>query len=1533
MQFFYAFLATTLAAFAVDESPSKPRLLQAFEGDGFGDWQAEGQAFGLGPAVDGPASLKGKIQGYARESFASSAHGGPKSTGSLISPEITIDRPYLSLLIGGAKEEVAFEILREGEIVLRETGQGDSLLRPRTLDVGNLAGEKVTLRLRDDSAEGFLLVDHIQLHTNPNAAFPAATREGKPFEPGLKSSPTLPGLTLPAGIQATIHSDQNSHGVVSPTALSIAENGDLYVTETHRFRFGIEDNRDRLFWVLDDIASQTTDDRRELHEKWKDRVPIEKLTAKSERIRLLIDHDGDGRADESKVFAEGFDDLLDGTAAGILAFEGTVYFACIPHIWALSDDDGDGVADERTSLQEGFGVRVSLSGHDLNGFTLGPDGRIYGSVGDRGLNLTTKEGLQYILPQQGAAFRFDPDGSNFEIFHLGLRNPKEIAFNEVGDAFSVDNNADMGDKARLVYLVDGGDSGWRTDHQVMHTFHRQIGLEKRPPNVWMGERWWDTENDEQPAWLLPPISHLTNGPSGLTYQPGTALGGEHEGRFFICDYKGGPAASGIWSFGTETDGAGYRITEPRKFLWGLGATDIEFGYDGRAYITDFVTGWSSSNKGRVISLETSSPHEKAEEVAQLMDEGFQERDDDELAELIGHEDFRIRLRAQYELARRPTGLGIFATLLAPQENGADASLLPSLDDQVVGVPLSQNLLPGDNEALTYPRLHALWGLWMISRLERDERAASLLVASLKDPSAELRAQAARALGEAPLTDGSSLLEALADPSARVRFHAALALGRQRIPQAFEPLLGLAIKAGKANDRYLLHAAVVGLSGCSNPTELTSLSSHALPSARMAALLALRRLGDPGVANFLFDLDPRIQAEAIRSIHDGPIEAARPALAAVADQVLQGGKNKLPSLVFRRLIHSLFRLGTAENAKRLMTVALDENVALPIRREALRLLEQWTSPHPVDQSLGRYAPLRPRPKSEIEPLIARDLAPLLAGESRLTSEAIALVTSYGILPESLSTRQVIDLVKNKKLGEQARKLGLDLLLQQQPDGLPALVQSLFEDTSQPAGLRLAALEHLAQSSPAEALPALKEGLKSDQLTLRRGAISLLAGSPSPQAAEWLIDRLELFTRGDGDPRILLELLTSAQARDEPAVQIALENYQLSLPPNDPLAPFYPALAGGDPAHGKSLFETHPAAQCARCHAVDPKADAANMAGPHLAGIGQQSHRYLLEALIRPSDTIASGFAPLTIKLTNDEILSGTLLERTADHVDLLVEGEALRIKTQDIANTSDPTSPMPPMGPLLASSEIRDLVAYLNTLKVEPAIKKPLAQDPKPYHPFPAPEKEEMAEETTTPAPAEADAANAAGGIPEGIDSDFWEVGKTAYATCTACHQANGAGVPGAFPPLAGSEWVTGPVENLIRMQLRGLQGEIEVKGETYNNIMPPMAYQTDEQIAAVLTYVRNSFGNSASPVSPDEVAALRDEAGQPMLTVADLKDPAEAEPEPAAKQGPTELKSAIGPDVKMPKGESDFEFPMPLFAIVFLVLIGLTTVKMILGKS
>ena len=126
---------------------------------------------------------------------------------------------------------------------------------------------------------------------------------------------------------------------------------------------------------------------------------------------------------------------------------------------------------------------------------------------------------------------------------------------------------------------------------------------------------------------------------------------------------------------------------------------------------------------------------------------------------------------------------------------------------------------------------------------------------------------------------------------------------------------------------------------------------------------------------------------------------------------------------------------------------------------------------------------------------------------------------------------------------------------------------------------------------------------------------------------------------------------------------------------------------------------------------------------------------------------------------------------------------------------------------------------------------------------------------------DAEAAKAAASAPKELTPEqILAKGKQAYQTCVSCHQTNGLGVPGAFPPLAGSEWVLGKEDRLIRVVLHGLGGPVQVKGATFNGAMPPFGkvpgggYNwNSEKIAQVLSYIRHEWGNNAGFVTKEKV--------------------------------------------------------------------------------
>jgi nitrite reductase (NO-forming) len=94
-------------------------------------------------------------------------------------------------------------------------------------------------------------------------------------------------------------------------------------------------------------------------------------------------------------------------------------------------------------------------------------------------------------------------------------------------------------------------------------------------------------------------------------------------------------------------------------------------------------------------------------------------------------------------------------------------------------------------------------------------------------------------------------------------------------------------------------------------------------------------------------------------------------------------------------------------------------------------------------------------------------------------------------------------------------------------------------------------------------------------------------------------------------------------------------------------------------------------------------------------------------------------------------------------------------------------------------------------------------------------------------------------------------------TCSVCHQANGAGLPGVFPPLAKSDYMLADKQRAIEVVLNGLSGPIKVNGLAFNSVMPPMSQLNDDEVANILTYVLNSFGNAGGVVTAAEVAKVR----------------------------------------------------------------------------
>jgi quinoprotein glucose dehydrogenase len=632
-------------------------------------------------------------------------------------------------------------------------------------------------------------------------------------------------------------------------------------------------------------------------------------------------------------------------------------------------------------------------------------------------------------------------------------------------------------------------------------------------------------------------------------------------------------------------------------------------------------------------------------------------------------------------------------------------------------------------------------------------------------------------------------------------------------------------------------------------QLAKLSSDSSPAVRLAATVALRRLKSPQLTKFIKDSDPKVADEAIRAIVDMNLVAERPAVAELLDDV---SKRQWTPFMLRRLIHNSFRLGTPEDAARVLQFAADSKQPQKERKEALRLISLWTEPPPADQLTGHFRPLPKRSADIIRPALATALPGLLKQDGFVLTSALALIGQYHVDIAGLDATTLTSLVKNSKLPATARANALNLLVERKPQSLSNLLASLATDSSEEVAL--AALSHLAKLSPEAAIAPLETAIQSGRVPVIQSAWNILATLPGERVDAIFISNLESLRSANGISAHAIELIDAAKLRRSPAVVTAVAALESALAKNtDPLAKWNPALEGGNAENGAAIFTSHPASECMRCHRAEEGHAAGGETAPNLLGIAGRfkDRRYFLESMVLPSAVIAQGFGAVLIDFKNGASLNGNLLAETPDHIDLDSAGKILRVKRSDIASVTQPVSPMPAMGEVLSPKELRDVIAWLASLKKGGAKPK-------------APAKPEPLDPSTLEIPAKSAAASA-------IDPAFLKIGQQQFIVCAACHGQNGEGTA-AGPPLAGSEWVTGPAENLIRIQLRGLKGPIKVKGVEYNFPagMAPMAYQTDEQVAAVLTYIRTAFGNSAPAVKPADVTALRPEAGKAQLTAEEL---------------------------------------------------------------
>ncbi|MFA6545530.1 MAG: HEAT repeat domain-containing protein [Limisphaerales bacterium] len=1129
-------------------------------------------------------------------------------------------------------------------------------------------------------------------------------------ETDLKKLQLAPGLKLELVAAEPL--------LLNPVAFSMDERGRFFIAETHRYKSSIFDITQHVPWLLDDMSCRTVADREALLHRLFPGTNFTVLTNVSEIVRLVEDTDGDGRADKSTVLADGFNGATAGTAAGILARKGEAWFTCIPDLWKVSGlgFGASGSASQPTvaspanskpktpnpkqSLASGLGVHISVSGHDLHGLAFGPDGRIYFSIGDRGFELRpgmkhpgfSADYLRRIAPDTGAVFRCQPDGSDLEVFCIGMRNPQCLAFDALGNLFTVDNDTAGPDKCRLLHLVEGGDYGWRMSYQHMKNF-----------GPWVTEELWRGGAGD----ILPWSGDVAQGPAGFAFYPGTGLPDRYTNHFFICDFPGT-----VWSFDVKPRGASFELNKREKLLWNVMPTHVAFGPDSALYVSDWVGGWGLPDKGRIyrISDPAQAGSAKLAEVKRLLGEGPDWKSPQSISKFLLHPDKRLRDEVTSKLWQD-------ARLRSPVseiENRVDARKL-TLNRGASKKPLSPEQMlaeaktPEDQFILT-----------TILRREGRKDSVQAVVQMLRaNADADPYLTHAGMMALLGIDEFDTIERAARDRSPAVRRAAMLCMQRLLRPE-------IARFLRDPDPRLVLEAA------------------RAINDAGIEpAYPALAALLDPG---------RRRREESLTSSPD-----AKPQTPDANQRLLTSSPTE-PLL--RRVLNAHYRLGHATNAQALATFAANTNSSDALRAEALFLLGAWevraASPGSVpekivsvdghgstplvnpenwpawfDRVCGLWRPLPPRPASPardaLRPRLASLLAPQAGRAASLPSTAPPVGQSAkakdgksGGTPDPRYAPQLAAIAAVEKLALTEAASDLAVLVKDAAQFTPVRVAALRtlgssgfkvqsskllsdsvtlalsdSDTS----VRREAVKLAAVGNPTTAVPLLERILATEKdPRLGQAALNALGDLPGASADSVLARQLALLTDGKLAPGLKLELLEAAAKRTSAAVTTPLQQFNSSLPKDDALAVFRPALAGGDAAEGKRTFHEHVGVQCLRCHAIR---GIGGTVGPDLAGVGKRLTReQLLESIVFPNKTIAVGFENATLVLNGGANHSGLVKSETVTELVLdSPEDGRLTLKKADIEKRLRSLSAMPEgLDKMVTRRELRDLVEYLGGLK-------------------------------------------------------------------------------------------------------------------------------------------------------------------------------------------------------------------------------------------
>jgi quinoprotein glucose dehydrogenase len=1058
-----------------------------------------------------------------------------------------------------------------------------------------------------------------------------------------------------------------------PVAMSIDDKGIVYLTRTNRQKHSEFDIRGHRDWMTESQSLTSVEDRRaflrktfapELSAKnswlkdlnedgssdWRD------LTVEDEEIWKIEDTNKDGIADKSTRIFKGFNEEITDVAGALLVRENDVFVGVGPDFWRLTDKNKDGILDTKESISHGYAVHIGFGGHGMSGAIEGPDGKIYWNIGDIGANVTDKTGKNHYYPNQGIIARANPDGSNFEVVAHGLRNTHEFVFDEYGNLISSDNDGDHpGESERLVHIVEGSDAGWRSNWQ----YGKYTDPKNNAYKVWMDEKLYKPRWEGQAAYIIPPIRNYHNGPTGMIYNPGTALGTQYKNKFFLVEFVGSPSGSHIWSFGLKPKGASFDFDSETDVVSGILPTGIKFGIDGALYAADWINGWDTKNFGRIWKIDTKENNLENErkETERLMLLNYSKISDEELSKLLANDDMRIRQKSQFELVKRgPKGLSVLLNTLKSNSN-------------------------------QFARIHSIWGIGQLS--EKNIETAANLSPYLADKDEEIIAQVAKIIGDVHYNGTDrELIKLLSHKNDRIKFFAAQALGRTNSVNAVDALLKM-IEVNHDEDLYLRHAAVLALSRIGAENQVLKLVDNPSKALRTAAVLVLRNLRSPKITSFLADKDEYIVTEVARAINDDlSITEALPNLA----NLLTKTEFRSEPLL-RRAINANLRVGNEINIDNLIEFAEKADISNALRAEALATLGSWANPSELDRVDGYYRGKIERNADLVTSKISAKMKNFLAStNTEVLISACKLISELKIKSYNV---ELAEIYKNSANSD-VKKSSLEALGNLSYENIEELIKIGLVDKSRivrtMALSLLPKLSNITSNNLTDLVnPVMEKGSVSEQQQLMK----VLGEMPIDNTKVVLDNLLEKMIAEKLSASIKLDLVEAIEnTKNEDLIS---KLGQLKPKSGTETDQFKDALYGGEGRKGLEYINYNSVGQCIRCHSLGSEGGSV---GPNLKKIGSVlSREQILQALIEPSARLSPGFGTVMLNLSDGQEVTGVLVSENEHELVLRTsDAEPLKVPISRIKNRENVPSAMPPMGLIMNKREIRDVVEYLSNLK-------------------------------------------------------------------------------------------------------------------------------------------------------------------------------------------------------------------------------------------